>query len=241
MLISEGTTLTRYLSSFSLASSRLMLAALYINTMSTMRAARRFCSSRMSQLLPSHVFHTSSYSIIARARQRHTSVVFDQIAVPQERNAAVHYYTSTCRAITTMPPHAHLCCIHPPRALSPTEPARPAVISLDGIFAVAALPEDHPHALHLRDADRKVSSSLTKRLVRSPSIAAKLKGQLRRRRTLRELAGRAEVASLRAEVHDDDARTLESEELRQRFDEEEGVGTGSGEVVGLPVLRLRRM
>jgi hypothetical protein len=47
------------------------------------------------------------------------------------------------------------CCLHPShnnnRSLSPNpdEPARPSPLALDSIFAMAALPGDHPHALKL--------------------------------------------------------------------------------------------
>ena len=103
---------------------------------------------------------------------------------------------------TTMPT-ADLCCINPPhRSLSPTGPARPSapIINLDGIFAVAALPNDHPHSLKLPVQDRRPP----KHLIRSPSFANRLKGQLRRRAT---------VKSLKAEVWDGDARVLTGEDV----------------------------
>jgi len=102
------------------------------------------------------------------------------------------------------------CCPHPSRALSPTEPARPAIISLDGIFAVAALPEDHPHALKI--PERRPGSKLAKTLIKSPSVVGKLKGQLRRRRTIK---------SLRAEVYDEDARRIGSEEVLEAVERAE--------------------
>ena len=100
-------------------------------------------------------------------------------------------------------PAAEICCLNPPtRSLSPTEPARPPPLSLDGIFAVAALPNDHPHSLKIHLPDRRPP----KQLIRSPSFANKLKGQLRRRAT---------VKSLKAEVcgFDGDARELTSGEI----------------------------
>lgn len=105
----------------------------------------------------------------------------------------------------------HLCCPHPSRSLSPTEPARPAIISLDGIFAVAALPEDHPHALKI--PERRPGSKLAKTIIKSPSVVGKLKGQLKRKWTVR---------SLRAEVYDGDARRVGSEEVLERVERAEG-------------------
>lgn len=101
-------------------------------------------------------------------------------------------------------PAADICCLHPPtRSLSPNlEPARPShtpLLSLDGIFAVAALPNDHPHSIKIPVQDRRPP----KNLIRSPSLVGKLRGQLRRRATVR---------SLRAGVWDGDARVLTAEE-----------------------------
>jgi hypothetical protein len=114
-------------------------------------------------------------------------------------------------------PTPDICCINPHRSLSPTEPVRPSALALDGLFAIAALPEDHPHSLNLnlKFADRFRGSP--KSLIRSPSFANKLKGQLRRRAT---------VKSLKAEVYDEDARMMTSEEVVAR--------------VGVVSLRLRR-
>jgi hypothetical protein len=88
-------------------------------------------------------------------------------------------------------PTADICCLHPPhRSLSPVEPARPShtpLLSLDGIFAVAALPNDHPHSMKISVQDRRPP----KNLIRSPSLVGKLRGQLRRRATVRSL--RAEI------------------------------------------------
>jgi hypothetical protein len=113
-------------------------------------------------------------------------------------------------------PIPDICCMNPHRSLSPTEPARPSALALDGIFAVAALPEDHPHSLNLnlKFADRFRGSP--KSLIRSPSFANKLKGQLRRRAT---------VKCLKAEFYDEDARQMTSKEVVAR--------------VGLASLRLR--
>lgn len=117
-----------------------------------------------------------------------------------------HQPTTTQHNLHRLPakmPAPDLCCINPPtRSLSPTEPARPSPFSLDGIFAVAALPNDHPHSLKVPVPDRRPP----KHLIRSPSFANKLKGQLRRRAT---------VKSLKAEVcgFDGDARVLMNEEI----------------------------
>ena len=92
-----------------------------------------------------------------------------------------------------------------------------ALTSLDGIFAVAALPNDHPHSLKVPLQDRRPP----KNLIRSPSLVGKLRGQLRRRAT---------VKSLRAEVWDGDARVLTGEDVVGQL--------GVGEV---PTVRVRRV
>jgi hypothetical protein len=131
-------------------------------------------------------------------------------------------------SLSTMPT-PDICCINPHRSLSPTEPARPTPLALDGIFAVAALPEDHPHSLNLNARFAERFRGSPKSLIRSPSFANKLKGQLRRRAT---------VKSLKAEVYDEDARQMTSEEVVARV----GAATlrvrlGADEV---PMLRLRK-
>jgi len=81
------------------------------------------------------------------------------------------------------------CCLHPTshdnRSLSPNpnEPARPSPLTLDSIFALAALPTNHPHALEIelpahtpedhQDADGIPLSVLKLRRVKKmPSSAA---------------------------------------------------------------------
>ncbi|KAM0715558.1 hypothetical protein Q7P37_009056 [Cladosporium fusiforme] len=84
-------------------------------------------------------------------------------------------------------------------ALSPTppEPARPLYVRpTNHIFALAALPEDHPHALRL---PQRRAPKLAKSIVRSPSLASKLRGQLLRGQVRRRASV---VRSLRAEVCD---------------------------------------
>ncbi|KAF2771296.1 hypothetical protein EJ03DRAFT_381500 [Teratosphaeria nubilosa] len=71
---------------------------------------------------------------------------------------------------------SRICCAHPQRIDSPEPPAR-APVSIDGIFAAAALPEDHPHALRLLHKKPELVSGI----VRSPGIAAKLKSQINRK------------------------------------------------------------
>jgi hypothetical protein len=128
---------------------------------------------------------------------------------------------------------ADICCINSHRSLSPTEPARPSPLTLNSLFAVAALPEDHPHSLKLPVPDRRPP----KNLIRSPSFADKLKGQLRRRAT---------VKSLKAEVYDEDARMMSSEEVLERVVAVGGAASvASGRMVmGMgsspPTLRLRQ-
>lgn len=125
---------------------------------------------------------------------------------------SIHQSNQSNRPPLSLSPFTHppamptdICCLHPPhRSLSPNlEPARPShtpLLSLDGIFAVAALPNDHPHSLKLPVQDRRPP----KDLIRSPSLLGKLRGQFVLRR-------RGSVRSLRAEVWDGDARVLTGE------------------------------
>ena len=104
-----------------------------------------------------------------------------------------------------MPPP--LCCTHPTdptRPLSPLDPPRP----INHIFALAALPEDHPHANALRLPARH-APKLSKSIVRSPSFAGKIRGQLRRRRTVADFGAEVEAGGF----FDGDAKVLGSGEV----------------------------
>lgn len=95
---------------------------------------------------------------------------------------------------------SHFCCTHPQqRTDSPEPPARP-LANIDGIFAAAALPDDHPHAL--RFPDRKPGTDPD--IVKSPGIGSKIKMQFRRR----------SMRSLRKEkTYDSDAHPITSQEV----------------------------
>ena len=125
-----------------------------------------------------------------------------------------------------MPPSSNnLCCMHPmTRTDSPEPPPRP-LASLDGIFAAAALPEDHPHALRF---DKK--AELDASIVRSPNIAEKIRAKLRRKSMggLSEEGEKGEgdkddkVGSLgRETVYDGDARRITSGEVAEINAEQE--------------------
>lgn len=88
------------------------------------------------------------------------------------------------------------CCLHPShnnsRSLSPNpdEPARPSPLALDSIFALAALPTNHPHALKIglpvadpedtQDGDGLLSVPKSRRVRKSPSSAAFSSGLVQR-------------------------------------------------------------
>ena len=75
--------------------------------------------------------------------------------------------------------HHTFCCIHPQQRIdSPELPSRPPV-SIDSIFAAAALPEDHPHAV--RFVERKKPDTPASNIIRSPNLAKKIKSQFRRK------------------------------------------------------------
>lgn len=97
----------------------------------------------------------------------------------------------------------HLCCMHPQQRIDSPEPPPRPLASIDGIFAAAALPEDHPHALHLPGLrDKKPELDLA--IVRSPGLGEKLKMQFRRK-SVRSLG--------RERGYDDDATALTSREV----------------------------
>ena len=122
------------------------------------------------------------------------------------------------------------------RTDSPEPPPRP-LASLDGIFAAAALPEDHPHALRF---DKK--AELDASIIRSPNIAEKIRANLRRKSVggLSEegedglKVGREEeekVGSLGSEtVYDGDARRITSGEVAGINAEQEEQGGKTEEV-----------
>lgn len=94
--------------------------------------------------------------------------------------------------------HHNFCCAHPQQRIdSPEPPPRPP-ITIDGIFAAAALPEDHPHALRFPE---KSKSDVPTNIIRSPNIGTKIKSQFRRK-SLKVLSN--------DEQYDTDARLMTS-------------------------------
>ncbi|OQN96892.1 hypothetical protein B0A48_17446 [Cryoendolithus antarcticus] len=80
------------------------------------------------------------------------------------------------------------CCPHPhSRALSPTEPPRLTTVPLNSLFTFAALPEDHPHALHF--PNRRADSAAAKGVGRKVSFGERVLGGLRRRKTWKDVVG----------------------------------------------------
>lgn len=72
---------------------------------------------------------------------------------------------------------SNICCTHQPlRVDSPEPPPRP-LATIDGIFAAAVLPEDHPHALKFPERKPETDSAI----VQSPSITSKIKLQFSRK------------------------------------------------------------
>ncbi|QIW98288.1 hypothetical protein AMS68_003806 [Peltaster fructicola] len=98
-----------------------------------------------------------------------------------------------------------VCCIKPERSQSPEQPIR--LVDLDPIFAVTALPHDHPHALRV-----KRPPSVDQTLVRSPSIVSKLKSHLQRKSTAK---------SLKSQIYDADPGLLTSEDVLEWVKSEE--------------------
>lgn len=73
-------------------------------------------------------------------------------------------------------------------------------MNIDGIFAAAALPDDHPHAIKF--PDRKPGTDPD--IVRSPGIASKIKMQFRRR-SMKSLS--------KEKDYDEDAQRIGSKEV----------------------------
>ena len=109
---------------------------------------------------------------------------------------------------------ANFCCTHPQQRIdSPEPPARP-LVAIDGIFAAAALPEDHPDALNLPHRKPETDSSI----VRSPGIASKIKMQFRRK-SMKSLSKEKE--------YDEDAHRITSQEVLHEVSADGEVGVQS--------------
>ncbi|KAK6428440.1 hypothetical protein LTR95_015414 [Oleoguttula sp. CCFEE 5521] len=137
------------------------------------------------------------------------------------------------------------CCPHPrSRALSPTEPPRLTTIPLNSLFTFAALPEDHPHALHF--PNRRADSAAAKGVGRKVSFGERVLGGLRRRTTWKDVVG--EMGG----VEGSDTIEVRSGELRDVWDNTVEGGDGenpqgrdeggqSKTSENAPKLRLRRI
>lgn len=92
------------------------------------------------------------------------------------------------------------CCTHPQERIDSPEPPPRPLANIDGIFAAAALPDDHPHAMRMQD--RKPGTDPD--IVKSPGIASKIRMQFRKR----------SVKSLSKEKeYDIDAQRMESKDV----------------------------
>jgi len=96
----------------------------------------------------------------------------------------------------------NFCCAFPHQRVDSPEPPSRLPTTIDGIFAAAALPEDHPHALRFPEKIEK--PELNRGIVRSPSVADKIKSQFRRK-SMNVLRNERE--------YDGDARPLTSPEV----------------------------
>lgn len=101
---------------------------------------------------------------------------------------------------------SNFCCTHPQQRIdSPELPAR-QLAAIDSIFAAAALPEDHPHALKF--PARK--SELHPSIMRSPNMATKIKLQFWRK-SMKSLG--------REKDYDEDAHRMSSQEVLNDLEE----------------------
>ncbi|KAK5163765.1 uncharacterized protein LTR77_010438 [Saxophila tyrrhenica] len=123
------------------------------------------------------------------------------------------------------------CCHHPTdRTASPSPPPRP-IANLDGIFAAAALPDDHPHALTFQHRAPEVNTGI----VCSPGLGSKLKLQFSRRRSKMSLAKEKDC-----EGWDEDARVVSTREMMREVDGGSGSASGRAGKGAPPMLELRR-
>lgn len=117
---------------------------------------------------------------------------------------------------------ATLCCSHPEERIdSPEPPSRP-LANLDGIFAAAALPEDHPHALRFPERKPELHGGI----IRSPGFASKIKLQFQRKKS------RMSLGVTEGMDYDGDAKNLTSPEVLEgiKTPEEEDITDGDGRV-----------
>jgi len=146
------------------------------------------------------------------------------------------------------------CCFHPSshhhnnRSLSPypDEPARPSPLTLDSIFALAALPTNHPHALKIglpasgpedetnlsipkRRLLPQIRKNLSSSALSSSGLVHRVGRRLRRRATFGGAGGGDGIGSLTSAA----AITLSGQSLRNeaRFDAD-AKRLSSGEVLG---------
>lgn len=101
---------------------------------------------------------------------------------------------------------SNLCCNQPQQRIDSPEPPPRPIATIDGIFAAAALPEDHPHALKFPDRKPELDSNI----IRSPNIASKIKSQFRRK-SMRSLK--------KSEEYDGEAHEMTSLEVLQTVGE----------------------
>ena len=95
---------------------------------------------------------------------------------------------------------SNFCCTHPQqRTDSPEPPPRP-LASIDGIFAAAALPEDHPHALKFPEKKPELDASI----FRSLNVANKIRLQFCKR-SMKSLS--------KEDDYDDDAHRVTSQKV----------------------------
>lgn len=96
-----------------------------------------------------------------------------------------------------------LCCTHPEQRIDTPEPPSRPLASIDGIFAAAALPEDHPHALSFSHKKPQLDDSI----VRSPGWGDKLRmqGLWGRKKSVKRLRKEGE--------YDGDARVITSRDV----------------------------
>ena len=137
---------------------------------------------------PSLLFPTSSSRLDLRlVSSPSLSSCLCSILVRLLDGACLHCYLAVPQIspFTLLPPMVamsasmNLCCAHPQQRIDSPEPPPRIMAPIDGIFAAAALPQDHPHAMAFahRAADPNPN------IIKSPTLGFKIKSQFRKRST----------------------------------------------------------
>lgn len=131
---------------------------------------------------------------------------------------------------------SHFCCTVPRHLHSPVPPARVPNAS-NSLFALAALPNDHPHAIKLALQRPQDEDGAVEAIPKSPKVVDKVLLKLGRRScwSLRSKGKETETVPVgRYDGCDDDARVLSSPEVVEKAREVESEDVNRKKEEGVP-------